>query len=364
MIAQDNIILSDTNPSLGENVTVTVVVENVGQADASQIEVALLQDGAQVGTALIPFISHSTSSDTVVFEVTATHEGLQILTAIADPKGLIPEQSELENLATRALLVGEGFPGLVLVDAAVVPGIVFTGGTANLVGAARYNPAYSVGGPLSGGFVEVFYQGIDPGLSPDLDLLREKVFTGRTLSDGSFRMGIESPLDSGTFTLAVLVSDRTVQGFRSTDFASQAPTGPDLLVQLGQASDNFGIQRGDQALDIFFDTQPIENGETVILNAKIYNVGLADALNVEYRLSLDTVVLRFDTIPIVRGKSNFAAITFPIRFTSGGATFHDVSIFADPNNLIPDEFREGNNFGVRTFRIWLDAFDRLPNRRR
>lgn len=57
-----------------------------------------------------------------------------------------------------------------------------------------------------------------------------------------------------------------------------------------------------------------------------------------------------------------------ISFVTDAKAIHEegqpVSLFADPNNLIPDEFREENNSGARTFRIWLDAFDRLPNRRR
>lgn len=364
VISSDNILLSDTNPNIGDLVTVTAIVSNQGTADAQNVEVALLSDGVQVGTAQIPFIPHATSSETVVFQVTATHDGLQILTVKVDPANRIAELSELQNSATQSLIVGEEFSGLILVHASVTPEIAVSGDIVTIRGIAEYNPSYSVGGPVSGGIVEIFYQGLDAGDSR-LDDLRAAVFTGSTRSDGFFEVSIPIPVESGTYTVVASVTDRTARGIQPVDFGVTTPTGPDLLVRVvtGTTRDNFGTPRDFQAQDIGFDTQPIA-GQPVTFTGLIFNVGRATASNVEYKWSVNGIEQKFDTLPSLSGFGNSVQVQFTPSPNLMDSGFITVTLEVDPNNRISDEFRENNNAGSRVIRVWADTWDRLPNRRR
>lgn len=116
VITSDNISFNPASPQVGTPVTITVTVRNTGQVEASKVVVAFFDDtsGSPVPIGepqTIERIAAGGSGQAQVVYDTTGKAGQRTIRVVADPNNAIPESNEEDNVATRALTVGESSSG-------------------------------------------------------------------------------------------------------------------------------------------------------------------------------------------------------------------------------------------------------------
>jgi subtilase family serine protease len=100
---------SSLNPAPGQNITIVGTVKNIGNRTSPATSLRFLVDDIQLGTD-VPFNSLLPGQDTTV-SATVTYSsligGLKVMKIVADPGNIADEESELNNDATRILIVGD-----------------------------------------------------------------------------------------------------------------------------------------------------------------------------------------------------------------------------------------------------------------
>jgi subtilase family serine protease len=110
-ITADDISFDPPNPGIGVTVTITAVVSNTGDADASNVEVDFIDatDGGSTPiseTQTITSLAAGGSVTTTVIYETGENEGERIIRVVLDPDNSIPESNEEDNQAEKTLPVG------------------------------------------------------------------------------------------------------------------------------------------------------------------------------------------------------------------------------------------------------------------
>lgn len=102
-ISNASVLLAPTVPKLGQNVTISVVVNNNGDIDAEQVTVSFYMDGLPIGTRLIPIVEHGMAGETSL--VWQAILGNRVLTVKVDEADSISEANESNNLVVRQFTV-------------------------------------------------------------------------------------------------------------------------------------------------------------------------------------------------------------------------------------------------------------------
>lgn len=107
-IAPEDVRMSRTKVVVGDVVTVTATVRNIGKADASGVGVRFSVDGRPLGPdRTIALIAAGGSGTATATWRVSEPEGVHVLRVEADPAGAIPEMSETNNAAELKVRVRE-----------------------------------------------------------------------------------------------------------------------------------------------------------------------------------------------------------------------------------------------------------------
>ncbi|MFM9907702.1 MAG: CARDB domain-containing protein [Chitinophagaceae bacterium] len=165
---------SSLNPNAGQNITIVGTVKNIGNKVAPPSNLRFYVDNIQLGTA-IPFNTLQIGQDTTV-AASVTYSsiiaGVKVVKIIVDGDGLVSEEDENNNEATRAIIVGDA-PDM----------------TRNAIQPINFNP----NGFSAGDSVTVSYQIRNSGTNLGTAWARLKIFDGA---------GSLTAIDSVQFTLA------------------------------------------------------------------------------------------------------------------------------------------------------------------
>ncbi len=266
------------NPQIGEELTITVLVSNIGETAATGAMLALYRgdpgDPANTPSVLGPSTIPAGLSQPYTI-TTSEGPGVVTFTAIADPDGTVAESNEGNNQATVTVEVGERVDLLV-----------------NSVSFSRRDPAegdmleiwaeiYNANIDPVSNVVVAFYMDGSPGNVPELARLTlASVGGGQAITTEHVQW--DTTGQAGDHAVYVLVDpDNTVV---ETDELNNSQVGrfmvnalPDLIM-------------GDDVLTFHVDSSSnppqttVPRGTPVIIRAPLSNAGAQDAENVVFRL--------------------------------------------------------------------------------
>jgi len=99
-----DIWFSNSTPTIGDVITISSRIHNIGELEASDVVVKLFDNDTEIGSVRIPSIP-SNSYKTASISWTAFPEGLHKITVIIDPDNTIAESNKFNNKATRYINV-------------------------------------------------------------------------------------------------------------------------------------------------------------------------------------------------------------------------------------------------------------------
>lgn len=104
-ISSTSIALAPAAPKTGDQISVSLTVQNRGEQDATNVVVRVTEGETTIGSVIIPII-HGNSQATAVIPYLATYEkGTHRITAVVDPEQVIAEGSEENNAAAKEFAV-------------------------------------------------------------------------------------------------------------------------------------------------------------------------------------------------------------------------------------------------------------------
>ena len=329
-----DISFAPVNPDPGDPVLITATISNQGVADASEFDVNFLAFDDSIGTATIPSLAAG-QSDQVFIQTQFDTAGLRLISVRVDAGGDILELNEDNNQASAVLQVGiptGSDEAEIVVD---VPAQTAHQGRPKVIGGrADYDfimTTESADYPVQGGQVTVT---VKDSLGAVLG-----VYTGaKTRAGGGFAQGILAPVQTGTYTLLVEVTDNTVTGqFESTldviEEPSLPPIDPPPPPPPGGPTRDVSVYSDS----IFFTNENPDLGEPIDIFAFVGYVGSEAADNVAVtvndifpvagHLMTFPIGTTFVDFPASPGGTN-VAVTIPWTNTSDGA--HIIQAAVDP----------------------------------
>ncbi len=100
-ISANSITFNPSAPRDGDTVAISVAVKNLGQQPVNSVAVRLSENGAVIGSAVIPAIAGNGQGTATISYSTAGKKGAHEITAEVDPDHLIAERSRDNNVASR-----------------------------------------------------------------------------------------------------------------------------------------------------------------------------------------------------------------------------------------------------------------------
>lgn len=100
-----NVTFSPSDPEEGDVVTVTALVQNIGNVDSPSFQVALLLDGEEVDRVSAGPLTVGGSQSVQLSLDTTGHVGEHTVTVVLDPENEVQELSESNNRADKSLVV-------------------------------------------------------------------------------------------------------------------------------------------------------------------------------------------------------------------------------------------------------------------
>lgn len=331
-----NITFSDNNPTEGDVIWIYANITNIGDGSASDV-VVYFEDryGPQntpIGYTNIAYIDGGETEQTQI-EWTAEPDGRHTIFVYVDPADNITEENEDNNYATQNIDVIQGpAPDLEVTEDDI---------------------SFSNDNPMVGDTITVYAVihniGVEPADDVYVDFLNdyggniEIIDTayistipagGAETAEISWNIPGDQP---GNHIIRVIVDpgdiideqDETNNNAAKGIYVNPVP-GPDLTL----TSD-----------DISFDPEEVDEGMTVEITAIIHNVGQEDTPgNVEVEFidqppegpekSIGVVTIG----PILSGETG----TAQINWVATPAGPHTITVVADPNNAIDEEFEDNN----------------------
>jgi hypothetical protein len=109
-VAPGDIDLSIVAPAIGDSVTLTATVHNIGSVVANDAAVRFLVDGVQVGAdqTVAAVAVEGTGTASVVWDTTGLPAGAHTVTVEVDPVNTIAESNEANNAASKPVTLGTG----------------------------------------------------------------------------------------------------------------------------------------------------------------------------------------------------------------------------------------------------------------
>jgi parallel beta-helix repeat protein len=329
-----DVTFAPVHPAPGDPVLITATISNQGVADALSFDVNFLAFDSSIGTATIPGLAAGQSAQ-VFIQTTFETAGLRLITVQLDPAGNVRELNEENNEASAVLQVGEptgSDEAEIVVNAPTQT--AYQGRPVTICGRADYDflmtpqsPDY----PVQGAQVTVTV--IDPVSSQVLG-----VYTGaKTDVNGNFWQGIWAPVEEGTYTLRVKVTDNTVTGqIESALNVFVEPT----LPPIPPPSPPGGTVRDVSVYsdNIFFTDENPDLGEPITIFAFVGYVGEAPAEDVPVTMNdIFPVAGSLRSFPIGSTLVDFpaspqgaiVAVSMPWTNTADGA--HIIQAIAQPS---------------------------------
>ena len=301
-ITSSDIVFTETNPHIYEEIQITVTIHNIGNETAENITVKFYDVNTLIGQCNISHISHNSY-------------GIAAIPYIPQQEGIHPIQVVAQGtdtntaIATRSLLIGHFFGGIDT-TLSVLPNPCYPAQRIQVSGLATYNTTYGWGSPVAGAKVTVSIQGLT------------QAWTGHTLNDGTYHIPINAPTHIGTYTIIVHITDNTFSQKSTSTLTVEMVEGIDLIVTSLTLS----------------TTKPLLN-EQVTMTATISNMGTEPATEVHTQF-YDEKKLIGSTIPNQLDPQE--SIQVSIDWTASPVGKHTIDVIIDPKNNI-DEYNENNN---------------------
>ena len=283
VVTADDLAFSTNRLAIGESVAVTAVVHNAGTDDMTNVTVRFYaNDIAITLDQTIPLLA-SGSSEEVVMSTSFPSNGYQVIRVSVDPDNVLPETSELNNDATRVLVVGvPGVAARIRVSGSFSHNPACPGTLVVLSGSAVYEiPIGSITNtyPVEGATLTIQHES------------GEVIFSDYTDSAGTFAPKLGVPAVEGFYRLYVFVDDETLIGQEEIGLYSSAEACvlPEDYIELGaRACDGF-----DTGSNVF------SVGSSSSVTITVWNTGDMDANTVSVRLFDFDVEIDSGVIPLV-----------------------------------------------------------------
>ncbi|MCA9064391.1 MAG: hypothetical protein KDA96_15075, partial [Planctomycetaceae bacterium] len=322
-VSVNGINLSNDRPGVGTSVTSALEVHNSGLFDAVDVPVLVtLIDPTGSETVLmettLDLIAAGGSSG-LELTLTPSTTGVYVLRLTVDPENVIPEISELDNVATRSLIVEDTPPTVISVTGALSSTQVAPVSRMIVEGDASWLAELNAAGAVAGGLVSLNVPGT--------------FVSGGTLTNsaGRFRMEFDAPVAPGNYLARITVSDRTTDSLLILPFTVTAPVG----------GVNFYTNNGLVGVS---DSTPIVNSP-VTVQARIYNSGGDD-----FSGTTDVHFYDGDTLIGTRSIAGLASqesvvVSISPTFTSPG--IHTLTAVVDEAALVAESVETDNRGTVQ-----------------
>ena len=321
-------------PQVGDAVTASITISNTGIFSTANVPVRITLFKPSSGFTVIstPVIPLIPAGGSIVLSADFAIEsaGVYVLQAHADPDDVITEDNELDNVATRSLLVGNVAVEPIVVDAVLSTTIGTPETPVMLAGTAIYNVSLNQAGPAAGAVVTVQV--------PGTTLLE----TTTTNANGSFVVDFNMPTLPGDYVADTRVTDFTEEGLAILPFTVVLPpTGIDLFSR----SSDIG----------FSDGSPVK-GQSITVSATIFNVGGDDyngTTDVQF-FDGTTLIGNASLTDLAAGSSTTVSINHTLMVPGN----HSIRVEVDSNDNVT-ELIESNNSATRN----LFVLDTIPELR-
>ncbi|WP_041245589.1 CARDB domain-containing protein [Geotalea uraniireducens] len=198
-IATANIAVSPNSPTVGDSLTVTAIVANIGLEAATGVVVRLLDNGASIGEQTIPTINPGATVPATFAIAPLAAVGEHVLTVAIDPANTINEVSKTNNSANVRLWAKAPADLVVTPDfLTVTPAYLKPGESVTLAFAVA-----NMGESAAGSFSAILYDGDPNAGGIQLGTVTMAGIAAGAWGEGSFTF---TPATAGVHTLT-LVAD-------------------------------------------------------------------------------------------------------------------------------------------------------------
>ncbi len=331
-IYANDISFSKSNPAINESIKIYARIRNTSDFVAQNFVVTAYIEDVPVFTHTVLQLNPQ-SSITLQWDQIFSTAGFFPVKVVIDETNILAEDNELNNFAIRPVLTGDyQLPGGIDPDAVAAPLSVQPLGLITITGKAQY---YGI------------EAGVDPDVAGATAIVRiagGSQSATTTQADGTYVLNVIAPVNPGTYTLTIEVTDYTLTGYEGpiTFTVLPAPPKPDLSTY------------------ITLNKTTILPGETISGTAVIQNVGQVAATNFVFRYLNCDAILGEETIALLNpGES----LTYTFTTTTGviGDCFNRNNCLfqsiADATNQVTNEITESNN----TYGVYLTVLPDKPD---
>ncbi|MGY6274995.1 CARDB domain-containing protein [Methylomonas sp. MgM2] len=220
-LSAGDIGFSVANP--GDQVTLSATIHNQGYSGSDNVLVRFFEFGALLGETVVPEVTASGTANASI-SVPMDPSGDHLVRVVIDPDGAIPEIDEANNEASQIIQPGGATvetSGNMLVSGSL-PTTVYSNSLFTLSGKAVYdvlvNGVRNTDYVVKGGSVQITVTGENNA---------EWIYGGiHTDTNGNFVKSIQAPPNTGTYHIAMTVTDKTFIGKRELVFNVVEPLPP------------------------------------------------------------------------------------------------------------------------------------------
>ncbi|MEQ8550102.1 MAG: CARDB domain-containing protein, partial [Cyclobacteriaceae bacterium] len=308
ILKAESMLFSNENPQPNEDFTVTIDVENDGEAIiTSAFDVVLFVDETAMDTVTISGMSFN-SSTTVTFDLSIDSAAFYAVRIVADLGESVDEVSELNNVVLRPLLIGEAAIAGNIEVTLNNTGVYRAWYNENISGTAKYTGVFGGEQPVAGAQVLLFLNG---------DTIRTT-----TNSDGTFVVRTRMPAP-GDYVLNAKVTDFRLRGEAETT----------LTVENYVEAEKEDL--GDLIITAKYEgTSSPYAGDLVSASYTVHNIGDKAVSNVLVYLMSDNQ--RIDSVRISEIPADSSSDFKVVTTSFSGVGSHWLSFRLDPTNEIPE----------------------------
>jgi thermitase len=348
---------------LGELATFNITVLNFGISDETNVEVQLLVNSSLIDSTYVAFLPGGGSA-TVGLSWTPTVEGTYNVTAYVVP---VPEETITQNnLITEIITVVAPPPEANWILLATDPDEGVGTSLKAIYGqlysdiiyfkVEHYRPWTTINDIDTGIFIDAdqdpstglpdgFYPGQNTGIGADYVIVVGLQATGMWKWDPIAEMWdlgnpislayLDAPEGSNVFVVGVVLASVETAG--SLDCAvADVVSGWDWMPDAGYFT--WSLIRYEHELTVFLEApQRLQPGETSLLNATVYNVGLNNETDVELQLLINDTIVNNATIPELVNSTSY---TIDYLWTPTVEGIYNLTAYAPP---VPGENVTANN---------------------
>jgi parallel beta-helix repeat protein len=316
-----SIAFSDSTPAVNQTITISTNIRNIGGVSASNVLVSFYIDGQLIENLTIAWIAGKGGSQTAFIQYSFATAGWHRICVVADPDNNIIEVDENNNNLCIDIYVHPPLPDL-------TPSIAFSNNNPTVGDLITiYTTVYNIG--------EIDAQNVT--LSIFDDDIRICYLTTPSLNAGGHETVevLWNATPAGWHRIKAVVDENNT--IEEVDEANNIATRYIYVSPPPEQASDLCIH----SEDIAFSKVVAEEGEEVIINATVHNIGMVDAENVTVTFYIDDVQLgspkTIASIPVSGSE------TVSTKWTASKAGSHVVKVVAD----VPMEANKTNNVATR-----------------